>query len=101
MSLLGQFFFTKRFHTHKKHKNAYKQTKAKKAAFFMCLKTSKGEKVIYIFKNLFLCLQNLFVKKLKEFKTALVTSFTLLLSDSANKFSVIYYVFSVQRSHNY
>ena len=52
MSLLGQFFFTKRFHTHKKHKNAYKQTKAKKAAFFMCLKTSKGEKVIYIFKNL-------------------------------------------------
>ena len=26
-------FFTKRFHTHKKHKNAYKQTKAKKTAF--------------------------------------------------------------------
>ena len=47
MSLLGQFFFTKRFHTHKKHKNAYKQTKTKKAAFFMRLKTSKGEKVAY------------------------------------------------------
>ena len=27
------FFFTKRFHTHKKAQNAYKQTKIKKVAF--------------------------------------------------------------------
>ena len=57
MSLLGQFFFTKRFHTHKKHKNAYKQTKTKKAAFCMRLKTSKGEKCLFAF----LCFFVLFV----------------------------------------
>ena len=30
---ISNIFFTKRFHNHKKHKKAHKQTKIKKAAF--------------------------------------------------------------------
>ena len=33
LNFFNFFFFHKRFHTHKKHKNAYKRTKTKKAAF--------------------------------------------------------------------
>ena len=64
----------------------------------MCLKTSKGKKVTYslicvsvLFPGrlcafwCFWCVQNIFVKKHKEFKTALLTSFTLLLKLSYYK----------------
>ena len=76
-----------------KHKNAYKWSKIKRLCF-MRIKTSKGKKVTYSFICIlhfrmvaswrFWCLLRLFCiksfrKKNKEFKTALITSFTLLL----------------------
>ena len=77
-----------------KHKNAYKWSKIKRLCF-MCIKTSKGKKVTYslicilhfhmVASWRFWCLLRLFCiksfrKKNKEFKTALITSFTLLLT---------------------
>ena len=47
MRVSGQFyFFTKRFHTHKKHKNAYKRTKTKKAVLNALKKHLRGRKLL-------------------------------------------------------
>ena len=91
------FFFLRKFHTHKKTQNANKQTKIKKGSVFMRLKTSKGKKVTYsricffvLFMLFVLLLGCIFVPfvlfvrvksfcKKKRFETALMTSFTLLL----------------------
>ena len=50
-------FFTKRFHTHKKHKNAHKQTKTKKTVLNMLKKHLKGRKsLVCLYEFLrFLC----------------------------------------------
>ena len=54
------FFFTRKFHTHKKQKIHTSEQKQKKNKIFMCVKTSKRKK--------FAC-----------FKLPLITSFTILL----------------------
>ena len=79
---------------HKKHKNTHKQTKIKNAH----KKHLRGKKsLIRLFVFLcfslvvslcflcFLCHQNLFVKKKKKFKTALINSCTLLVNLSYYK----------------
>ena len=43
------FFFTKRFHTHKKAKNAYKRTKTKKAAFYVLKKHLREKSLLFAY----------------------------------------------------
>ena len=94
------FFLFSFLREHKKHANGYKRTKIKKAVFYALKKHLRGKKsLIHLFAFLcflcfclvaflcFLCLFLLFVlfvsaksfRKKKEFKIALMTSFTLLL----------------------
>ena len=103
------FFFTKIFHMHKKVQNAFKKTKIKKAAFYalekylgkkiclfaflcflyLCLVVSLCFLCFCLVASLYflcflcflcsLCVWNLFIKKIKRFETAIMTSFTLLL----------------------
>ena len=84
------FFFSRKYFTHIKSTKSTKCTwanKNKKAAFYALKKHLRRKKsLIRLFALLcffcFLCVWNLFVKKKKkkEFKTALITSFTILLS---------------------
>ena len=103
------FFFTNRFHTHKKHTKAqyaHKRTKIKKATFYAFEEHLRRKKSLirlfaFLYFLYFLCFSYLcafswlrlrtFVliarvksfckkKKQKRFKTALMTSFTLLLN---------------------
>ena len=89
MRPLGSFklfnFFYKNILSEQKVQNAYKRTKTnKKGSVFMCLKTSKGKKVVssliwvFVLFVIFV-LEKSFRKKIKMFKIALMTSFTLLL----------------------
>ena len=43
------FFFTKRFHAHKKAKNAYKRTKTKKAAFYVLKKHLREKSLLFTY----------------------------------------------------
>ena len=88
------FFFTKRFHNHKKAQNAYKRTKVKIApkkhlrrkivtyllicVFVLLPEGLCGVQCFQCFQC-FQCVQNLFIKENKEFKVVLITSFILLL----------------------
>ena len=77
-------FFMKKFPTHKPHTSEQKQ---KRQHFYAHKKHLRGRtSLVRLFAPLcflcFLCflgLPNLFVKKIKRLKTALLTSFTLLL----------------------
>ena len=94
-------FFIQKFHKHKKAQTSYKQTKD---AYKKHLRGKKSLTLLFEFLCFclvvslcfwcFWCLwymRNLFVKKIIEFKTALTTSFILLLFPVIFKTSCLFY----------
>ena len=87
LNLFVFVFFTRRFHTHKKHKTHTSKQKQKKQHYYAHKKTSKRRTVaclhfvLFLLFVLFVRVKSLCIKKktIKRFKSALIPSFTILL----------------------
>ena len=95
MRSLGQFcFFTKRFHTHKKHKTHKSKQKQKRQRFYVLEKHLRGRKsLIHLFP--FCAFYVLFVRVksfCKKKQTSLMISYTLLLLCGCIK---LYYILAI------
>ena len=104
------FFFTRRFHTHKKHKTHISEQKQKRQHFYPHKKhLREGKSLLRLFASLrflsflcFLCFLCFFLcvkfsrKKTKKFKIVLMASFPLLLNLSYTNmkfFSIFFNLF--------